>query len=166
MCGIAGVLAASGGKADRDVLERMLERLHHRGPDAVGFHLDGAVGLGVARLRIVDLTTGDQPMGNEDGSVQVAFNGEIYNHVALREALSRRGHRFRTRADTEVIAHAWEEHGERCVEALNGMFALAIWDAHRQQLFLARDRMGEKPLYYAVTDDGLVFGSELRAVLA
>ena len=166
MCGIAGVLAAPGFKADREVLERMVARLQHRGPDALGFHLDGALGFGVARLRSVDLATGDQPMANEDGSVQVAFNGEIYNHVALREELSRRGHRFRTRADTEVIAHAWEEHRERCVEAFNGMFALAIWDARRRQLFLARDRMGEKPLYYAITDEGLVFGSELRALLA
>jgi asparagine synthase (glutamine-hydrolysing) len=166
MCGIVGVLAAPGTKADRDVLEDMLERVRHRGPDAVGFLLDGALGFGVARLSIVDLAAGDQPMGNEDGSIRVAFNGEIYNHVALREELSRKGHRFRTRADTEVIAHAWEERGERCLEAFNGMFALAVWDAREQRLFLARDRMGEKPLYYAVTEGGLVFGSELRAVLA
>jgi asparagine synthase (glutamine-hydrolysing) len=166
VCGIVGVLAAPGFKADRDVVEAMLAQVEHRGPDAVGFHLDGPLALGVARLRVVDLATGDQPMGNEDGSVQVAFNGEIYNHVTLREDLSGRGHRFRTRADTEVIAHAWEEHRERCVDALNGMFAIAVWDARRRQLFLARDRMGEKPLYYAITDGGLVFGSELRAVLA
>jgi asparagine synthase (glutamine-hydrolysing) len=166
MCGIAGFLAPPGVAADRAVLERMVASLRHRGPDAVGQHVEGRVALGVARLRIVDLVTGDQPLANEDGTVQVVLNGEIYNFAALRERLEQRGHRFASRADTEVIAHAWEEHGAACPAELNGMFALALWDRRRQTLFLARDRMGEKPLYYAAIDGWLVFGSELRAVLA
>lgn len=166
MCGIAGVLAPPGAQVDRAVLERMLACLRHRGPDAVGFHVEGRIGLGVARLRVIDLATGDQPIGNEDGSVQVAFNGEIYNHAVLRTDLAARGHTFRTRADTEVIAHAWEDSGESCVDDFDGMFALAVWDRRREQLFLARDRMGEKPLYYTLVGGWLVFASELHAVLA
>jgi asparagine synthase (glutamine-hydrolysing) len=166
MCGIAGFLAPPGVRADRAVLERMVASLRHRGPDAVGYHVDGRVALGVARLRIVDLVTGDQPLANEDGSVQVVLNGEIYNFEALRDRFQRMGHRFVSRADTEVVAHAWEEYGADCPEELNGMFGLAVWDRRRQTLLLARDRMGEKPLYYASLDGWLVFGSELRAVLA
>jgi asparagine synthase (glutamine-hydrolysing) len=166
MCGIVGVLAPPGARAERPVLERMLARLRHRGPDATGIHVEGRIGLGVARLRVIDLATGDQPIANEDGSVQVAFNGEIYNHLALRAALVARGHRFRTNADTEVIAHAWEEHGEACLDEFDGMFALAVWDRRRERLFLGRDRMGEKPLYYTVAGGCLVFASELTAVLA
>ncbi len=165
MCGIAGFLAPPGVEADRAVLERMVATLHHRGPDAIGHHVEGRVALGVARLRIVDLATGDQPLANEDGTVQVVLNGEIYNFEALRERFLRRGHRFTSRSDTEVIAHAWEEYGEACPEDLDGMFGFAVWDRRRQTLFLARDRMGEKPLYYAAVDGWLVFGSELRAVL-
>jgi len=165
MCGIAGFLAPPGVVADRAVLERMVASLRHRGPDAVGYHVEGRVALGVARLRIIDLATGDQPLANEDGAVQVVLNGEIYNFEALRDRLERMGHRFASRGDTEVIAHAWEEYGEACPEDLNGMFAFALWDRRRQTLFLARDRMGEKPLYYASPGGWLVFGSELRAVL-
>lgn len=166
MCGIAGFVAPPGERAERRVLERMVGTLRHRGPDALGYHVDGRVALGVARLRIIDLATGDQPLGNEDGSVRAVLNGEIYNFLALRKSLAARGHRFRTGSDTEVIAHAWEDYGEACPDHLNGMFGLALWDARRQQLLLARDRMGEKPLYYAERDGWLVFGSELRAVLA
>ncbi len=166
MCGIAGFIAPSGQRVDRRVLERMVASLRHRGPDAVGYHLDGRVGLGIARLRVIDLATGDQPIPNEDGAVHVVLNGEIYNFAALRDDLAAGGHRFRTRSDTEVLVHAWEEYGERCVDHLNGMFAFALWDARREQLFLARDRMGEKPLYYAQGAGWFVFGSELRAVLA
>jgi asparagine synthase (glutamine-hydrolysing) len=166
MCGIAGFVAPPGVRADRAVLERMIASLRHRGPDAVGYHVDGPAALGVARLRVIDLETGDQPIGTEDGSVTVVLNGEIYECEAHRSALAARGHRFRSRSDTEVIAHAWEESGERVLDRLNGMFAFALWDHARDQLFLARDRMGEKPLYYTVADGWLVFASELRALLA
>jgi asparagine synthase (glutamine-hydrolysing) len=166
MCGIAGFMVNPGQRADRRLIERMVGTLHHRGPDSVGYHVEGRVALGVARLRVVDLATGEQPLASEDGSVQVVLNGEIYNHPELRQALCRSGHRFTSRADTEVIAHAWEEHGAGCITRLDGMFAIAVWDRRREQISLARDRMGEKPLYYAETAGGLVFGSELRAVLA
>jgi len=166
MCGIAGFLAPAGERAERAWIERMVGALHHRGPDARGYHVEGRLGLGVARLRVIDLETGDQPVASEDGAVQAALNGEIYNFVALRDELSALGHRFATRSDTEVIAHAWEEFGEHCVERFHGMFAIAVWDRRREQLLLARDRMGEKPLYYAQTGGWLVWGSELRALLA
>jgi asparagine synthase (glutamine-hydrolysing) len=166
MCGIAGFLAPPGQRADRAILERMVGTLGHRGPDAFGYHVDDRAALGVARLRVIDLVTGDQPIGNEDASVHVALNGEIYGFAALREALRAAGHRFRTAADTEVVAHAWEAYGEHCPDHFNGMFGLAVWDRRRETLFLARDRMGEKPLYWASVDGWLVFGSELRAVLA
>ena len=166
MCGIAGFMVNPGRRADRRWIERMVGTLHHRGPDSVGYHVEGRVALGVARLRVIDLATGEQPLASEDGSVQVVLNGEIYNHPELRQALCRSGHRFTSQADTEVIAHAWEEHGAGCITRLDGMFAIAVWDRRTEQISLARDRMGEKPLYYAETADGLVFGSELRAVLA
>jgi len=166
VCGIAGFLAPPGVRADRAVLERMVGTLRHRGPDAVGYHVEDRAALGVARLRVIDLTTGDQPLANEDGSVQVVLNGEIYDFPALRQRLEGMGHRFASRSDTEVIAHAWEEYGEACPQELNGMFGFALWDRRREMLVLARDRMGEKPLYYATPEGWLVFGSELRAVLA
>jgi asparagine synthase (glutamine-hydrolysing) len=144
----------------------MTGSLLHRGPDDSGFLIDGDLGLGMRRLRVVDPEGGHQPMTNEDGAVQVVFNGEIYNHLELRRELESAGHRFRTRSDTEAIAHGWEEWGTRCVEHFNGMFALAVWDARRQQLFLARDRLGIKPLYYWDGAEGVVFGSELKAVVA
>ena len=166
MCGIAGFLMPPGGRADRAIVERMIGTLRHRGPDAVGYHVDGRVALGVARLRVIDLETGDQPIANEDGSAHVVLNGEIYNYRRLRDELQALGHRFSTRSDTEVIVHGWEAFGEACPEALNGMFAFAVWDRRREELFLARDRMGEKPLYYTFVDGALVFASELRALLA
>ena len=166
MCGIAGFLVPPGERADRAIVERMIGALRHRGPDAVGYHVEGRVALGVARLRVIDLATGDQPIANEDGSAHVVLNGEIYNYRRLREELGALGHRFTTRSDTEVIVHGWEEFGEACPETLNGMFAFAVWDRRREQLFLARDRMGEKPLYYTFADGVLVFASELRAMLA
>lgn len=166
MCGIAGFVAPPGTRANRRLLERMLDTLRHRGPDARGYYVDGRVGLGVARLRVIDLLTGDQPIANEDGSVHVILNGEVYNFLDLRQKLGALGHRFTTRSDTEVIAHAWEEYSEYCVDFFNGMFAFALWDRRREQLLLARDRMGEKPLYYTLVGGWLVFGSELRAVLA
>jgi asparagine synthase (glutamine-hydrolysing) len=167
VCGIAGFVTRPGQRADRDVLSRMVAALRHRGPDAVGFHVAGRIALGVARLRVIDLETGDQPITSEDGAVTAILNGEIYDFAARRRDLEARGHAFRSNSDTEVLVHAWQEHGEGCLDDLNGMFALALWDAEAERLFLARDRMGEKPLHYAVADDGtLVFASELRALLA
>ncbi len=169
MCGICGVWNyGTRAPVDRDVLGRMTEAMHHRGPDDRGVHVDDAagIGLGFRRLAIVDLTAaGRQPMANEDGTVWLVFNGAIYDFPALRDGLEARGHVFRSRTDTEVIVHAYEEHGPACVEHLNGMFGLALWDAPRRRLMLARDRIGKKPLYYY--DDGrrLVFASELKALL-
>jgi asparagine synthase (glutamine-hydrolysing) len=166
VCGIAGCVAPPGQRADRAVLERMIATLRHRGPDSIGFHVAGRVGLATARLRVIDLETGDQPIANEDGSVHVVLNGEIYNFRQLRDELAGRGHEFRTRSDTETLVHLWEDHGKDTVDHLNGMFAFALWDARRGALILARDRMGEKPLYWTVADGWLVFGSEMTAVLA
>jgi asparagine synthase (glutamine-hydrolysing) len=143
----------------------MMDSLRHRGPDDEGTYVDDQVALGVRRLAVIDLATGRQPIANEDGTVHVVLNGEIYNFPHLRERLERRGHRFRTRSDAEVIVHAYEDAGEDCVRELDGMFAFALWDAARGRLLLARDRMGEKPLYYHAGPDTFVFGSELRALL-
>ncbi len=167
MCGIAGVLYADPERpAERAVLERMGRAIAHRGPDGEGFWREPGVGLVHRRLAIIDLTGGAQPLGNEDGSVQVAFNGEIYNFQELRAGLEARGHRFRTRSDTEVLVHLYEEEGERLAERLRGMFAFAIWDRARRQLLLARDRLGIKPLYVYRDAEKLLFGSELKAILA
>jgi len=144
----------------------MADTLRHRGPDCEGFFVDGFAALGVRRLRVIDLETGDQPIQNEDGTVWAALNGEIYNFQTLRSQLQSLGHRFRTRSDTEVLVHAYEEYGIDCVPHLDGMFAFAIWDAEQRMLVLARDRMGEKPLYYYPGPSAFVFGSELRALLA
>jgi asparagine synthase (glutamine-hydrolysing) len=167
MCGIAGFVNRAGEIAERAVLERMTSTLVHRGPDGDGFHVDGPAALGHRRLAIIDLDTGGQPMANEDGTVWVSYNGELYNEPALRSWLLSRGHLFRTRSDTEALVHLYEEDGPDFVQRLNGMFALAIWDARRGRLVLARDRMGQKPLYHAATArGGLVFGSEPKALLA
>lgn len=166
MCGIAGVLDTRGRPADPAVLRRMCDRLSHRGPDAEGFHARGPVGLGHRRLSIIDLAGGAQPLANEDGSVWVTFNGEVYNFGELRGPLEAAGHRFATHSDTEVIVHAYEEYGERCVDHFRGMFAFAVWDARRRRLFLARDRLGKKPLFYTVADGQFVFASELQGLLA
>ncbi|NTV11350.1 MAG: amidotransferase 1, exosortase A system-associated, partial [Zoogloea sp.] len=168
MCGITGIFDTLGRREiDRSQLVRMNESQHHRGPDEGGLHLEPGIGLGHRRLSIIDLGTGQQPLANEDASVWVVFNGEIYNYAALVPELAGLGHVFRTRSDTEVIVHAWEEWGERCVERFRGMFAFALWDRRRQTLFLARDRLGVKPLHYALLADGcLVFGSELKSLLA
>jgi asparagine synthase (glutamine-hydrolysing) len=165
VCGIAG-LVTRRGTPDRATLSRMADGMIHRGPDEEGFHVGEGVGLAFRRLRIIDLHTGSQPQANEDGTVHVVFNGEIYNHDELRERLRARGHVFRTRSDTEVLVHLWEDHGEDLVRELNGMFAIAIWDDRAKSLFLARDRMGIKPLLWALTDTGLSFGSEMSCLLA
>ncbi len=167
MCGIAGFWhLRSGRPAKLNTLRRMISTLIHRGPDEEGFHLDGPVGLGIRRLRVIDPAGGSQPMTNEDGSVHVVFNGEIYNHGELRRELQDRGHRFRTDSDTEVLVHGWEEWAEDLPQRLNGMFALALYDRRRGRMFLARDRLGIKPLYLFEGREGIVFGSELKAVMA
>jgi asparagine synthase (glutamine-hydrolysing) len=166
MCGIVGIVNLDPRDAvDETLLKRMRDVLRHRGPDGEGLWVDGRVGLGHRRLAIVDVATGQQPMTNEDGSCWITFNGEIYNHAALRPGLEALGHRYRTRSDTECILHLYEEEQERCVEALRGMFAFALWDQRRRQLLLARDRLGIKPLYYAVTDRALLFASEIKSIL-
>ena len=167
MCGIAGILKLNQGETvDEARLKRMRDVLWHRGPDDEGLLIDGPVGLGHRRLAIVDVTGGHQPMANEDHTAWIVFNGEIYNHAALRPRLEAMGHRYRTRSDTETILHLYEEEGERCVERLQGMFAFAVWDRTRGRLLLARDRLGIKPLYYAGTDQELLFASEIKAILA
>jgi asparagine synthase (glutamine-hydrolysing) len=167
MCGICGIAAPE--KLQHSINEarllRMRDSLTHRGPDEAGIFIDAAVGLGHRRLSIVDLGGGKQPMTNEDGTVQIVFNGEIYNHRDLRPALEARGHRYASASDTETIIHLYEEHGARGVEQMRGMFAFAIWDQNRQRLLLARDRMGVKPLYYYLTDEGVIyFASEMKAL--
>ena len=168
MCGITGIFDTRGKRdIDRAVLDRMNESQHHRGPDEGGMHLEPGVGLGHRRLSIIDLSTGQQPLYNEDQSVCVVFNGEIYNYQELIPELQALGHVFHTRSDTEVIVHAWEAWGEASVERFRGMFAFALWDRNRDTLFLARDRLGVKPLFYALLDDGtFLFGSELKTLLA
>jgi asparagine synthase (glutamine-hydrolysing) len=167
MCGIAGVLYADPARvADRSVLGAMGRSIAHRGPDGEGFWAEPGVGLVHRRLSIIDLGGGSQPLGNEDGSVQVVFNGEIYNFQELRAGLEAKGHRFRTRSDTEVLVHLYEEEGEQLVSRLRGMFAFALWDRRRRRLLLARDRVGIKPLYVYRDAEKLLFGSELKAILA
>jgi asparagine synthase (glutamine-hydrolysing) len=167
MCGIAGIVQLGDDRpADAAALQQMCRTLVHRGPDDEGFFVDGAVGLGMRRLSIIDLKTGHQPIANEDGSLRLVYNGEIYNHLALREELLHRGHVFRTQCDTETIVHAYEEYGRDCVRRLRGMFAFALWDARHGRLFAARDRLGIKPFYYRHTESSFLFGSEVKAILA
>lgn len=171
MCGIAGAAwTADGTPLEEPVLRSMTNTLRARGPDDEGYHIDltptGGAALGHRRLSVIDLTTGRQPLSNEDGTVWVAFNGEIYNFAPLRSDLIRRGHRFRTNTDTEVLVHLYEESAENCVEQLQGMFAFAIWDCRKQKLLLARDRMGQKPLVYRIEPNRLMFASQCRALLA
>lgn len=166
MCGIVGIVNLDPREVVNETrLKRMRDVLRHRGPDGEGLFLQGPVGLGHRRLSIVDVIGGHQPMTNEDGSVWIVFNGEIYNHAALRPELEARGHRYRSRSDTETIVHLYEEQGDRCVERLQGMFAFAIWDRAQQTLTLARDRLGIKPLYYAFTSRELLFASEIKALV-
>jgi asparagine synthase (glutamine-hydrolysing) len=167
MCGIAGfVKVGQNVSADPAIVRQMCDVIRHRGPDDQGIYTDGGVGLGMRRLSIVDLATGHQPISNEDGSVVVVFNGEIYNHQILRAQLIARGHIYRTQSDTESIVHAYEEYGRECVNHLRGMFAFALWDARKKTLFIARDRLGIKPLYYQLTPELFLFGSEIKALLA
>ncbi len=163
MCGIAGFLLR-GADAAQPLLEVMCGRIRHRGPDDEGFYVNGPCGIGMRRLSIIDLATGHQPLSNEDGSVWVVFNGEIYNFQPIRERLIAQGHRFQTASDTETLVHLYEQEGAEGLSRLRGMFAFAIWDARKRRLFLARDRFGKKPLYYAVTNGGLYFASELKCL--
>jgi asparagine synthase (glutamine-hydrolysing) len=165
MCGICGIVEHEGTPIDPALLSRMNARLLHRGPDEGGEWIERHTGLAMRRLAIIDLKSGQQPMFNEDGTIAIVFNGEIYNYLELREILEAAGHRFATHSDTEAIVHLYEQYGPEGLDRLNGMFALAIWDRPRQQLLLARDRAGKKPLYYAVAGDRLVFSSELTSLL-
>jgi asparagine synthase (glutamine-hydrolysing) len=164
MCGIAGI--AGPEEISREALANMMGALAHRGPDDAGSFVDHGIALGHRRLSIIDLAGGHQPIANEDGSLQVICNGEIYNYQSLQERLISLGHRFSTRSDTEVIVHMYEEYGEECVQHLRGMFAFALWDGRQRRLLLARDRLGQKPLFYAVQDGFLYFASEIKAILA
>jgi asparagine synthase (glutamine-hydrolysing) len=167
MCGICGIISLTPDKTvERDDLLAMRDSMVHRGPDESGLFIEKNVGLGHRRLSIIDLSSGQQPMTNEDGSIIVVFNGEMYNYQNLRNHLITQGHIFKTRSDTEVIIHAFEEFGENCLEHFRGMFAFAIWDKKRRQLLIARDRLGEKPLYYAQWDDTFLFASEIKGILA
>ena len=163
MCGICGFT----GKSDLDLLKKMTRAIIHRGPDEDGFYSDGLANLGMRRLSIMDVSTGHQPVHNEDGSIWTVFNGEIYNLYELREELSAKGHKFYTdHSDTELIVHLYEEYGEDFMHKINGMFAIALWDKNNEKLLLIRDRMGVKPLFYSVAGDKLIFGSEIKAILA
>lgn len=166
MCGICGIYnAQSKEPVSAELLAHMINSLSHRGPDDSGSYLDGSMGLGFARLSIIDLTGGHQPMSNETGDIWLVFNGEIWNYKELRKELIEKGHYFRTNSDTETIVHAYEEYGVNCVARLNGMFSFAIWDAPRRRLLLARDRAGKKPLYYTQVNGSLLFGSEIKSLL-
>ena len=165
MCGIAGIFSVGARGVQPLEVQAMCDAMTHRGPDDAGYYFHERVGLGMRRLSIIDLMTGHQPVQNEDGSLRVVLNGEIYNYRELREDLERRGHRFYTATDTETLVHLYEEYGEDCVTRLRGMFAFALWDERKMRLFLARDRLGIKPLYYAESGGRLLFASELKALL-
>jgi len=167
MCGIAGILEfGQDARANAASLREICRVITHRGPDDEGFYTDGPLGIGMRRLSIVDVAGGHQPISNEDGTLWIVFNGEIYNHLALREQLISRGHHYSTHSDTETVIHLYEEYGADCVHHLRGMFAFAIWNRNTRTLFIARDRLGIKPLYYKLTPERLLFGSEIKAVLA
>lgn len=165
MCGIAGQARPAGAPVDEGLIARMCAAQEHRGPDSRGLHTSPGIGLGIQRLRVIDLDTGDQPVYNEDGSVAVVLNGEIYNYLELRRELRRAGHRLATKGDTEAIAHLYEDLGVECVSRLHGMFSFALWDSRRRRLLVARDRVGKKPLFYCLRGGVLSFASELEALL-
>lgn len=167
MCGIAGVMKfGEDARAESSALKRMCDAMSHRGPDDEGQYVDGSVAIGMRRLSIIDVAGGHQPISNENGSIWIVFNGEIYNHADLRKQLEAHGHCYRSNSDTETIVHLYEEYGADCVHHLRGMFAFAIWDRERQKLFIARDRLGIKPLYYRLTSKSFLFGSEIKVILA
>lgn len=164
MCGIAGIHTLNGASVDSGPILRMVNSIRHRGPDATGTWADGPVALGSTRLAIIDLEGGAQPMAHPEGSLHISFNGEIFNYRELRQELVDKGHKFASESDTEVILHLYEEKGARCVDELNGQWALAIWDARKRELFLSRDRLGIRPLYYTCTQNQIIFGSEIKAL--
>ena len=167
MCGIVGVVNTREAEPIApEMIGQMLAMIRHRGPDEFGVYHDDWAGLGSARLSIIDLSGGQQPIGNEDGTLWIVFNGEIFNYIELRPDLERRGHRFTTNCDTEIILHLYEDYGPDCLKYLNGQFAIAIWDARQRRLFLARDRMGIRPVFYTLQNDQLIFGSEIKALLS
>jgi asparagine synthase (glutamine-hydrolysing) len=166
MCGIAGMMKFDSGQANAELLGKMIATLRHRGPDAKGIHVSGIAGLAHARLSIIDLQSGQQPMATADGRLRITFNGEIFNYIELREQLICKGHEFATRSDTEVILHAYREYGEDCVNHFNGQWAFALWDAAEQKLFLSRDRAGVRPLFYTQTREAFLFASEIKALMA
>ena len=165
MCGICGLSYADGRLGDREILQEMNDAIRYRGPDSDGYYVAESVGLAMRRLAIIDVKGGDQPISNEDGSLWVVLNGEIYNYPEMRDQLEERGHRFKTKTDTECILHYYEDEGPACVEHFRGMFAFALWDSHRRRLFLARDRLGKKPIYYSVVNGELYFCSEMSGLL-
>src|SRR5436190_9677080 len=165
MCGICGIFETRNEPiVHRSTLKAMADTLYHRGPDDEGFYCCGGIGLGFRRLAIIDLEGGHQPLSNEDETIWIAFNGEIYNFEELNRRYLSNGHQFKTRSDTETIVHLYEEIGEACFAEMRGMFALALWDGRRKRLLLARDRLGKKPLYYSWDGRRLVFGSEIKAL--
>ena len=166
MCGICGVFDVTGAPVEQSLIQRMTMLIRHRGPDGAGSFVSGRVGLGHRRLSIIDLAGGAQPLANEDGTLQVVFNGEIYNYIELRDELIQKGHRFQTHSDTEVIVHGYEEWGDNCLQRFNGIFAFALWDGRRERLFLCRDHLGVKPLYYLTKGQFFAFSSEIKALLA
>ncbi len=167
MCGISGIFEFDQARTvPRETVHRMNESLRHRGPDDEGIFVGPGIGLGHRRLSIIDVAGGHQPISNEDGSIWVLLNGEIYNYPEISAELRARGHKFTTRSDTEAIVHLYEEVGEECFSKLRGMFAIAIWDSNERRLLLARDRVGKKPLYYFMDSRHILFGSELKAILA
>ena len=167
MCGFAGIASASvNEKVDKRIVHKMSELLYHRGPDDSGFYFDSGIGIGHRRLSIIDVSGGNQPLSNEDRSVWVSFNGEIYNFQELKNRLISLGHQFKTNCDTEVIVHSYEEWGLESFSFFNGMFAFALWDREERVLKLVEDRLGEKPLYYGWMNKVFMFGSELRALKA
>jgi len=165
MCGICGCFDISGAPVDGALLADMGDAIRHRGPDGEGHYLDREIGLGHRRLSIIDVGGGGQPISNEDGTIQIVFNGEIYNFIELRQELEGFGHRFKTRSDTEVIVHAYEQWSTACLKRFNGMFGFALWDANKRELFVARDHLGIKPLYYIEVGQQLLFSSEIKSLL-
>ncbi len=165
MCGICGLSYSNRRTGDREILQEMNAAIRHRGPDSDGFYAAEGVGLAVRRLAIIDVKGGDQPISNEDDSLWVVQNGEIYNYPQMRIELEKRGHHFKTQTDTECILHYYEDEGEACVQRFRGMFAIALWDTHKRRLLLARDRLGKKPIYYTVQNGEIYFCSELNGLL-
>jgi asparagine synthase (glutamine-hydrolysing) len=166
MCGICGIARHDRREPDPDTLLRMTAAIAHRGPDGDGFYCRPGIGLGVRRLAIIDVAGGDQPISNEDGSLWIVYNGESFNFPELHAELKKRGHTFRTKTDTECVLHLYEEYGDDCMRHLRGQFAFALWDEKKQRLLIARDRMGQKPLYYTIQNGVLYFGSELSCIYA